>query len=316
MSWIAALKIFNEGKPSWCVPRKDTPDYNEVSRIRKRSSPEEVAKRNAERKAKAEEQLKGLDTRSKIAESRQKRIEAEAKETERQSKMQNEKQTWDELNVEAMKLEKERIELIRDLSKMPGGVSGGRSDIDKINAKEEPIDKEKKALVEHYIKRTYGDRKITKADLTPEVVKTLKVGDEVTVGYYSDTDNVGDYIGTRKFSVTITKKTGSTWEAEGERGAKYKLSVNEEGGLSVVGKGYSVYAAKGVELQQAYETPRTWEMAVRQQLIFRFRVQKAEGREEKQKARGEADWTKKTLSELKELIVAHHKKEGKNVLVT
>lgn len=30
MKWIDALRVFNEGKPSWCIPKKGSKDYNTV----------------------------------------------------------------------------------------------------------------------------------------------------------------------------------------------------------------------------------------------------------------------------------------------
>ena len=32
-SWIEALKIWNKGKPTWCIPKRDTVEYNEVKKI-------------------------------------------------------------------------------------------------------------------------------------------------------------------------------------------------------------------------------------------------------------------------------------------
>jgi flagellar biosynthesis GTPase FlhF len=72
MKWIEALKQYNAGK-SWCVPRKGTPEYDEVKKIMNRTKPEEVEKRNVERREKSLEQLKALDTRKKIEEERKKR---------------------------------------------------------------------------------------------------------------------------------------------------------------------------------------------------------------------------------------------------
>lgn len=31
--WITALRIFNEGKPAWCIPRKGTAPYKTVHQI-------------------------------------------------------------------------------------------------------------------------------------------------------------------------------------------------------------------------------------------------------------------------------------------
>ena len=71
MKWIEALKVYNAGK-SWCVPRKGTPEYDEVKKIMNRTKPAEVEKRNVERREKSLEQLKALDTRKKIEERREK----------------------------------------------------------------------------------------------------------------------------------------------------------------------------------------------------------------------------------------------------
>ena len=34
IGWIDALRTYNAGMPSWCVPRKGTPGYDRVMRIR------------------------------------------------------------------------------------------------------------------------------------------------------------------------------------------------------------------------------------------------------------------------------------------
>jgi hypothetical protein len=34
IGWIDALRTYNAGMPSWCVPRKGTPGYERVMRIR------------------------------------------------------------------------------------------------------------------------------------------------------------------------------------------------------------------------------------------------------------------------------------------
>lgn len=38
-TWIAALKQWNEGKPAWCIPRKNTPEHQEVLAIKLGQSP-------------------------------------------------------------------------------------------------------------------------------------------------------------------------------------------------------------------------------------------------------------------------------------
>jgi hypothetical protein len=35
MKWIEALKIYNQSKDMWCIPKKGTEDYNEVIAIMK-----------------------------------------------------------------------------------------------------------------------------------------------------------------------------------------------------------------------------------------------------------------------------------------
>lgn len=44
LPWITALKVFNEGKPSWCVPRKGTADYEEIQKLRQRKPKTESPK--------------------------------------------------------------------------------------------------------------------------------------------------------------------------------------------------------------------------------------------------------------------------------
>lgn len=39
MSWISAVKQWNEGKDAWCIPRKGSPAYNEVKAIMDGSKP-------------------------------------------------------------------------------------------------------------------------------------------------------------------------------------------------------------------------------------------------------------------------------------
>lgn len=35
LPWIVALKVYNAGSPSWCIPRKGTAGHATVDRIRK-----------------------------------------------------------------------------------------------------------------------------------------------------------------------------------------------------------------------------------------------------------------------------------------
>lgn len=54
MSYLNALKLWNLGMPSWCVPRKGTEGYKSVMRIRKGEpvdTPKEIIDR-LERKTK------------------------------------------------------------------------------------------------------------------------------------------------------------------------------------------------------------------------------------------------------------------------
>lgn len=83
--YIEALKDFNRGKPSWCIPRKGTSDYMFIRKMMDRTGPGAVAERNKERDAKATEQLKALDTRPKIDERREEGKKTEVRK-ERQEK--------------------------------------------------------------------------------------------------------------------------------------------------------------------------------------------------------------------------------------
>jgi hypothetical protein len=70
LPWIVALKVFNEGKSAWCVPKKGGAEYAEVKAIQDRTSPAKTEARNVERRAKAMEQLKSIDTRAEIERKR------------------------------------------------------------------------------------------------------------------------------------------------------------------------------------------------------------------------------------------------------
>lgn len=39
IGWIDALRTYNAGMPSWCIPRKGTPGYERVMRIRQGEKP-------------------------------------------------------------------------------------------------------------------------------------------------------------------------------------------------------------------------------------------------------------------------------------
>ena len=44
LTWIQALKKWNEHNENWCVPRKDTEGYNEVMALMKGETPKKVKK--------------------------------------------------------------------------------------------------------------------------------------------------------------------------------------------------------------------------------------------------------------------------------
>ena len=92
MKWVEALKVFNQGKPMWCVARKGTPEYDEVKRIMNSSKPEAVAKRNEERGEKVKEQLKEVaDASSKRREEARKKYAEKIAEMEHHKKKEAEK---------------------------------------------------------------------------------------------------------------------------------------------------------------------------------------------------------------------------------
>jgi hypothetical protein len=86
MKWIEALKVFNQGKGTWCIARKGTPEYDEVKRIMNSSKPEAVAKRNEERGEKVKEQLKEVASASS-----KRREEAKKKYAEKLAEMEHHK---------------------------------------------------------------------------------------------------------------------------------------------------------------------------------------------------------------------------------
>ena len=45
LTWIEAMRVYNAGMPSWCIPRKGTTAYETVMKIRrgeKRETPQEI----------------------------------------------------------------------------------------------------------------------------------------------------------------------------------------------------------------------------------------------------------------------------------
>ena len=48
ISWIDALRQYNAGMPSWCIPRKGTPAYDMITRIRQGEKPKSFKELTAE----------------------------------------------------------------------------------------------------------------------------------------------------------------------------------------------------------------------------------------------------------------------------
>lgn len=48
VGWIDALRRYNAGMPSWCIPRKNTPGYESIMKIRK-GEPTETPKQIMDR---------------------------------------------------------------------------------------------------------------------------------------------------------------------------------------------------------------------------------------------------------------------------
>ena len=45
LSWVEAMKVYNAGMPSWCIPRKGTSAYETVMKLRrgeKTDTPKEI----------------------------------------------------------------------------------------------------------------------------------------------------------------------------------------------------------------------------------------------------------------------------------
>lgn len=167
MKWVEALKIYNTGK-SWCVPKKGSPEHAEVMKIMNRTKPEEVEKRNVERREKSLEQLKALDTRAKIEERR-----AEKPATKKQEFEQLRQQRIN-IGQEITTLEKthgkvtfhEAMEDRRRIRNVEGIPANIEKQIDGLKENNRLLLLRQDALVDAYIKETYGDRKITNKDIT------------------------------------------------------------------------------------------------------------------------------------------------------
>jgi hypothetical protein len=66
VGWIDALRQYNAGMPSWCVPRKGTPGYDMVMRIRQGEKPKSFKELTAELERKTGGKPKGEKTSMKI----------------------------------------------------------------------------------------------------------------------------------------------------------------------------------------------------------------------------------------------------------
>ena len=62
IGWIDALRQWNAGSPSWCIPRKGTPAYDSIMRIRKGEPEKSVRERIEELEAKSPKQKKERKT--------------------------------------------------------------------------------------------------------------------------------------------------------------------------------------------------------------------------------------------------------------
>ena len=108
MKWIEALKVYNQGKGSWCIARKGTPEYDEVKRIMGHSKPEAVAKRNEERGEKVKEQLKEVASASS-----KRREEAKKKYAEKLAEMEHHKKKAEQEKKVEDKQQKEEATINR-----------------------------------------------------------------------------------------------------------------------------------------------------------------------------------------------------------
>ena len=66
VGWIDALRQYNAGMPSWCIPRKGTPGYDLVMRIRQGEKPKTFKELTAELERKTGGKPKGEKTSMKI----------------------------------------------------------------------------------------------------------------------------------------------------------------------------------------------------------------------------------------------------------
>lgn len=70
-SWMQALKKFNEGKKTWCIPKKGSPQYYEVMAMGKDMTEKQYKKEADEKKKiKEEKEKKREETRKKKQEDK------------------------------------------------------------------------------------------------------------------------------------------------------------------------------------------------------------------------------------------------------
>ena len=74
--WITALKEYNSNKKTWCVPKKDSQDYNEVKKIMEKIKSGDNNKGGEIISNQEIKQLKS-DKQKKYRENKKKQLEAE-----------------------------------------------------------------------------------------------------------------------------------------------------------------------------------------------------------------------------------------------
>ena len=212
-TWITALKVFNEGKPSWCIPRKGTADYETIKRkMGGKTDSEKPHQETVEKKMSSSD--------------------------------------WSSLHEQKVALERSMDKLDAEIekSRMADGSKEARDAMrEKRKAMREQIDaldEKMKAIVEEHIGETYKDKAVTKEDYTPDVVKNLKVGDKITVRHFRSGD--GRY---EKVEHQITGKKGKIFEA----GKYDKFTVSADGWVKKVKSEDEVVAINGVHRDASFE---------------------------------------------------------------
>jgi hypothetical protein len=233
-------------------------------------------------------------------------------------------QQWEALNEKAVELKRKRDAIKRELhdalqtqlrnyglhpnyhTRLAKPIGVLEKEENDVNQEIQTNNEKKNALVKKYL-ATFEGKEITKEDITPSVMKTLKVGDKVSYSRYRDTDNLGDPVGLVYNSVEITKKKGGVWETTKD---DIDLVPNQEGWLNVSrNPRLSVVAINGVRATDGLDG------AVRDELVRMKRVQEFAKKQEVKQKKGEEDWTKKTALELREMIREHAAAQGKQVRV-